>query len=140
MKYRIVSESKRLDFIPELVAMDLKALMNYEPLIYTLMDNGTSCDNEPYSGGYWEFRVYENGAKAMVLDEDRRFEVQRMCDGAEGNMSAEALSLACNIMACSMLCGVVTDKAQESLANNYHLLRDAIDGNADAGEIFRFID
>lgn len=151
MKYSIVADKDRMEFIPTLVAQDLRALMYFENALYSLVDEATAEDPEPYHGGLWIFRIYENGAMAMVMDYDRKFKVTCASNYYSGEMSAEALSLACTMSICSRMSFTTTGKAQENLANNYHLLRAVaygaysedeteIEGHPEACEIAAFLD
>ena len=139
--FTVTPEDQRLDFLPDLVAGNIKALTSYEHGIYNMMHNTT---NGAYSGGYWEFITFSNGAKAMIIDDNQKVEVMQPSNGYQGEMTLKALSLAINAMMCSLLSFSTEGATQAELANNYHNLMDMISQcppfNSEAGEIWAFLD
>ena len=55
-------------------------------------------------------------------------------------MSLFSLSLAVNLMRCSQFSFSVGEVASDKLANNYHLLREAICDSPEYGDIHSFLD
>jgi hypothetical protein len=140
MKHTIVPERLRPTFIPNLLANNLKALLNFENLIYQFMNKFT----EEYNGGYWEFVTFENGAKAMILNYEKVVPCNHEENYFSGEMSFRSLSLACNLMVCSHMSFMTFGQTQENLGNNYHLLRDVSFEHewfkAEAGQIWALLD
>jgi len=96
--------------------------MRLEPAIYTMADR-LSAD---YTGGFWDFYTFSNGAFYMAPHADRPFAVASM-NGYEGSMSADALGITACLFAYSQL-SFGGDAFAEVCAEQYHLLREfAID-------------
>jgi hypothetical protein len=140
--YKVVPESKREKFIPNLVANNFKALMHFDAMVFNQMDNATEGTENEYTGGMWDFLEFENGAKAMVLsgDYNKVMQVAPQQNYYSGSMSQLSLCIAINICVCSRLSFAVAGAAQHNLAENYHLLREVADTLPDGVEIFGFID
>lgn len=119
--HSLCPEKERLNFLPTLVAGNARFMMAYEQAVYNFMNTFT----QHYQGGYWDFVVFSNGARAMLfkLDEDTKVECENDDNYFDGNMSLRALSLACNLMTCSHLSFTAQGETQEVLGRNYHLLR-----------------
>ncbi len=122
MKHTIIADRFRPNFIPDLVAHNPKAMLQYEAAVYNFMNQFT----DAYNGGHWEFIEFENGAKAMIFDHPEIVMCHNHDNYYEGGMSLRALSMACNLMACSHLSFQTSGQTQDNLAQNYHLLRDVI--------------
>lgn len=122
MKHTIVADRFRTGFIPNLVDHNPQATMAYENAVYAFMQKFT----DQYKGGHWEFIEFENGAKAMIFDHDQIVICQNPDNYYEGGMSLRALSMACNLMACSHLSFRTTGWTHDRLVKNYHLLREVI--------------
>lgn len=122
MKHTIVADRFRSEFIPNLVAQNPQATLAYENAVYAFMRKFT----DYYKGGHWEFIEFENGAKAMIFDHGEIVMCHNHDNYYDGGMSIRALSMACNLMACSHLSFMTTGQTQDRLAENYHLLREVI--------------
>jgi hypothetical protein len=142
MTFKVVPDKQREKFIPELVGMNMKALMNFEAMIFNHMDNATKGTENEYKGGMWDFIVFENGAKAMVLSGDytKVLQVAEQQNYYRGSMSQLSLCIALNLCVCSRLSFAVGQPAAQLLADNFHLLREVADTLEDGAEIFGFID
>ena len=139
--YSVVPDQDRLDFIPALCSMNMSALMRFEAVMYSQMEQATEESEVPYRGGYYDFREYENGAKALILDSDAEYQVVCATNMYRGMLSAEALSLACTMAACSHLSFAFEgDAAGASFTKNYHLLREVAGSHPEGGQIFSFLD
>lgn len=122
MKHTIVADRFRSEFIPNLVGQNPQAIMAYENAIYAFMRKFT----DQYKGGHWEFIEFENGAKAMIFDHSEIVLCHNPDNYYEGAMSLRALSMACNLMACSHLGFWAIGWTYDRRAKNYHLLREVI--------------
>lgn len=140
--YRIVESDERADFIPNLVKGNIKALMNYENIVYHRMTMATEGTENEYAGGMWQFIEFDNGAKAMVWDEpfDKVLTINEQMNYFCKPMTVLNLCIAINICACSDLAFAIHGAAQESLVDNYHKLREVADTLPGGDTIFGFID
>lgn len=119
--HALCPEKERMNFLPTLVAGNGRFVLAYEQTVYNFMNKFT----QHYQGGYWDFVVFSNGARAMIFRLEYQTKVQCENDDNyfDGEMSLRALSLACNLMACSHLSFQAEGQTQEVLSRNYHLLR-----------------
>lgn len=140
MKYQIADIRGEKEFLLELVANDPIALLNYMKMFSYIAEKSTESDDKHFPFGEPELRRYENGAMAIVYGDSERFKVTCNTNWYDGEMSAEALSLACNMWVCSNLSFNTTGDAQQALANNYHLLYDIAYDHKDACEVAGFLD
>lgn len=140
MKHTIVPDRLRPTFIPQFLAQDFKALLNFENLIYQFMNKFTP----EYHDAMWDFVTFENGAKAMVLNVEKVVPCENVDNYFSGEMSLRSLSLACNLMVCSHMSFMTFGQTQENLSNNYHLLRDVSFEHewfkAESGQIWALLD
>jgi len=126
----LVDENKRLDFLPKYCG---KHFMHYETAVYSLMDRASA----DYSGGLWQFYTLSNGGFFMALDQEGSLKMAWADNYYQGTMSAEAASIAVNLMALSHLsCQLPSEK----LGEHFHQLREFALDHAEAGQIFAFID
>lgn len=131
-------ESERLKFLPHYAG---RKFWQFENRIYNYMSE--ACPS--YHGGYWEFFILSNGGFYMAFEADTQGEAGTLpmhweMNGYSGHMSADAASIAVNLMAMAHQCELSGEADQERFANAFHALRDYAAGHAEAGEIFRFID
>lgn len=140
MNHTIVPDHLRTAFIPNLLANNLRALLQFENLIYQFMNKFT----KEYNGGRWEFVTFENGGKAMIFDFENVVPVENVDNYYSGQMSLRALSLASNMMVCSHMSFLTFGKTQENLSANYHFLRDVLCQHPwfepEAGQVFALLD
>ena len=136
MDFTIAKQEDRENFIPELVSMDMRMLMNFENAIYIMMDRL----NPEYSGGSWDFITMPNGAKAMVLISDDVVNVPPQPNYFEGDINEFALTYALNMYVCSHF-SFGEGKGAESVGENFHKLSEAIPEDYQwAGKIFALLD
>ena len=125
-----VAENERLGFLPKFCG---KHFMQYENAIYSLMDRAST----DYSGGLWQFYTLSNGGFFMALDQDSNLRMEWEDNYYQGTMSAEAASIAVNLMALSHLS---CQLSSENLGEHFHELRAFALDHKEAGQIFSFID
>lgn len=125
-----VSIEQRLNFLPKFCGENF---MQYEGLVYSLMDRAST----DYSGGLWEFYTLSNGGFFMAIDQEQSLKMEWADNYYQGTMSAEAGSIAINLMALSHLsCHLSSAK----LSEHFHQLREFALDHKEAGQIFAFID
>lgn len=126
-----VPENEKLDFLPRFVG---KHFMAYESMIY---DRLREASNGQYEGGYWEFYTLSNGGFYMELMQDEALEMECVGNYYQGTMSAEAASIAINLVVQNAFAWQVdADKHSE----HFYQLRDYASQHEEAGKIFAFID
>lgn len=134
-----VSDSDRLDFLPELVGA--RHMLRFEAAVYAWMDRLAPGE---YRGGFWNFyRVPGAGYLApAVSDTDtfhdgKAFHVVQDMNGYRGEMSADAAGLTATLFA---LNGLANATADERHIAAYYALRDFACDHPEAGEILAAID
>lgn len=155
MKLRVVKPEEREEFIPNLVAMNMRLLLAFENLWCSKMGNAT----KEYKGGMLQFVEFENGAKSIMVglpdggigtewrefnevitEETPKVPVTCVTNYYEGKMSLAALSLACTAAVCSMLSFSGDNAGARAVAENYHKLVEVFPSSVDLGEIYKFLD
>ena len=96
--------------------------------------------SEDYDGGYWDFYALSSGGFYMAPAGDERFNV-RCENGYEGEMSGDALGIACCLYCYSHLSFGAPRSMAETCAEQYHLLREyMLAGHGEARAILAAID
>jgi hypothetical protein len=136
-----VPENERMGFLPKHLGNFFPAVRfeRFEHLVYTLMEKHTSGQ---YLGGHWDFCEVSNGAFYMKLDTTEVFNATNPDNWFEGQMSAEALSLAVNILAQNQILWALHNKGHDvsDLIVKYEALRDYAYSHAEHVNIIKFID
>lgn len=106
----------------------------FENTVYSFMRSFTS---NGYSGGFWDFYSLSNSGFYMSLQCDEEYQVEINTNQFSGVMSADALSIVCNLFALCLL----TEKYQETqYLDLYDQLLDYAGEHKESGQIFGAID
>lgn len=130
-----VSDDSRTDFLP--FYFGTRRMLRGEALVFGWMDR--LC--KTYSGGYWNFHTLSNGGFYLAPDRPDAMRLEVEGNGFSGDVSADAAGVVATLFALCQLSEELygTDDA-DAVIENYHRLREFVDGHAEAGAIFRAID
>jgi hypothetical protein len=129
---QLVPEDQRMDVTAALFSIHFPMLL--EPAIYNI----TERLSKDYRGGYWDFYELSNGGFYMAPHADKPFNVS--CEnGFEDQLSADALGITACLYAYSTL-SFNGDAFAELCAEQYHLLREVLNGHGEVGSILAAID
>lgn len=141
--FELVPSRQRSKFYPSLVAGNMRSMMALEAYFYQTLSE--SCSQ--YGGGYFDFVVFSNGAKAPILNmaDETKVSVIGRDNWYEGVMTFRTLSLVAFALVTNRIAHVETDPAaRKALTDNWRLLMDVIyshdflDGERD--EAIAFLD
>lgn len=128
-----VPDSKRLSTLPKLFG---RQCVHIESAIFDMASNLI----EGYRGGYWEFFTLDNGGFYMAPSHTELVRVQVEGNGHDDTMTADAAGIVCCLMAYSNESFRASGACQETLADQFHLLRDFAAEHPQASAIFSAID
>jgi len=106
-----------------------------EPYIYAV----TAKLAPEYSGGYWTMYRLSNGGFYMTPNSDERFKVMSP-NGYEASLSADALGTTSCLFAYSQMSFTAGLAFADVCAEQYHLLREYMLDQPEAGRILGLID
>ncbi|MDM0078829.1 antirestriction protein [Variovorax sp. J2P1-59] len=131
----LVADDSRLDFLP--FHFGTRHMLRGEAMVYGWMR--LLC--KAYDGGYWNFYTLSNGGFYMAPDFKGPMRLEVDGNGFRGNVSADAAGVIVTLFALCYLAEELygTDGA-DAVVENYHRLREFVDGHREARAIFRAID
>lgn len=130
MTATLVEDGDRIDTLPRILG---PYFLNFENMVYTLMDNYA----ENYKGAYWEFYTLSNGGFYMAprLKEPLKIDVEG--NGFSGELSPDAAGVFICLMAFNQYAWRTEDERFNKLFDD---LRSFALGHAESSIIFRAID
>ena len=108
--------------------------MHYENEIYNKLGEASKGQ---YQGGYWQYYTLSNGGFYMELDDDMRFDMECLSNYYNGEMSAQAASIAVNLCVQNAFAWQIE---AEKFSEHFYQLRVFATGHEEANTILGFID
>jgi Antirestriction protein len=128
----VVPDAERMEFLPAFFG---ESLMLYgEALVYKWMGRLAP----QYAGGFWQFHTLSNGGYYMAPTQPERLRLVVAGNGFDGFMSADAAGIVATLFALGQL--AATEAQPDRFIEQYHALREYVDGHPEAGFIWRAID
>lgn len=131
----LVENNQRLTFLPSYFGPHL--MIRSESLVYAWL----KCLSEDYNGGYWHYYTLTNGGFYLAPNLDGHLRIVIKDNWFSGKMSADAAGIVATLFALGHLAAEYQDTdAADALIDRYHLLREFVNGHAEADSIFDAID